>query len=392
MTDRATSPLPEAFPPAQTPNRVLGILLNVLILLALLYVFLYSIALFGAAFKLVGKEFSERLIASTTNPVIGLMIGLLATSLIQSSSSSTSIVVGMVAGGALTVQGAIPIIMGANMGTTVTNTIVAMGSINRRTEFQRAFAGATMHDFFNLMSIAILFPIEQATHYLERSATWISLLLVGAEGTKYPNPVKAAVKPLVKKTQHFLTDDLGLADGGATVVMMILALIGIFFALTFLTKVLKRLVLDKAEGSFTDKLNSSGLAAMLMGLLITVGVQSSSITTSLLVPLIGAGIVPLESAFAATLGANIGTTVTALLASMTGSPQAVTVAVVHLLFNISGILIIYPLGAIRRIPIRLAQGLARRTAERRAYALLYMLGVFFVMPLVFVMIDKLLRA
>ena len=134
------------------------------------------------------------------------------------------------------------------------------------------------------------------------------------------------------------------------------------------------------------------MAAMLMGLLITVAVQSSSITTSLLVPLIGAGIVPLESAFAATMGANIGTTITALLASLTGTPQAVTVALVHLLFNISGILIIYPVKAIRHIPIRLAQGLARRTAEKKYYAFLYMIGVFFIMPLVFVLIDKAIRA
>ncbi len=392
MTDRAMSRPPETKPSDPTPRRVLGFLLNLVILAALLYIFLCSIGLFGAAFKLVGKEFSKHLIATTTNPVVGLMIGLLATSLIQSSSSTTSIIVGMVAGGALTVQGAIPIIMGANMGTTVTNTLVAMTSMSRRTEFQRAFAGATMHDFFNLMSIAIFFPIEQATHYLENSATWLSLQLVGAEGTKYPNPVKAAVKPLVSKVQHTLTDNMGLADGVATTIMVVVALIGIFFALTFLTKFLKTVVLDKAEGSFTRKINSSGMAAMMMGLLITVGVQSSSITTSLLVPLIGAGIVPLESAFAATLGANIGTTVTALLASMTGSPQAVTVALVHLLFNVSGILLIYPIAAVRRIPIRLAQGLARKTSEKRAYALVYMVGVFFIMPLVFVMLDRMLRS
>lgn len=391
MTDRATLEPPHR-EPAPAPNRTLGILANLVVLAALLYIFLFAIALFGAAFKLVGKEFSQQLIATTSHPVVGLMIGLLATSLIQSSSSSTSIVVGMVAGGALTVQGAIPIIMGANMGTTVTNTLVAMGSINRRAEFQRAFAGATMHDFFNLMAICLIFPLEQATHYLEKSATWLTMVLVGAEGTKYPNPIKAIVKPVVKQTEHLLMDNIGLAKGAAAIVMIVLALAGIFFALTFLTKVLKRLVLEKAEGSFTKKLNNAGIVAMLMGLLITVGVQSSSITTSLMVPLIGAGIVPLEAAFAATLGANIGTTVTALLASMTGSPQAVTVALVHLMFNVSGILIIYPFGPIRRIPIRLAKGLAARTAERRIYALLYMVGVFFVLPLVFVMIDKLLSA
>jgi solute carrier family 34 (sodium-dependent phosphate cotransporter) len=374
-----------------TSSGVQRIILNILVLLALLYIFLLSIALFGAAFKMAGKGFSEQLIATTTNPVIGLMIGLLATSLIQSSSSTTSIVVGMVAGGVLTVNGAIPIIMGANMGTTVTNTLVAMTSMNRRTEFQRAFAGATMHDFFNLMSIAILFPVEQATHYLEKSATWLSTLLVGADGTKFPNPVKAIVKPAVNQVKHLL-QGLELGDGITVVIMVVLALIGIFFALTYLTKVLKVLVLDKAEGSFTKNLRKSGMAAMLVGLLVTVGVQSSSITTSLLVPLIGAGIVPIESAFAATLGANIGTTVTALLASMTGTPGAVTVALVHLLFNISGIIIIYPIAAIRRIPIRLATALAAATAEKKYYAILYMVGVFFLMPLLFVLIDKLLKA
>jgi sodium-dependent phosphate cotransporter len=130
---------------------------------------------------------------------------------------------------------------------------------------------------------------------------------------------------------------------------------------------------------------------MAMGAVITIAVQSSSITTSLLVPLVGAGIVPLETAFSATLGANIGTTVTALLASMTGTPQAVTVALVHLLFNISGIVIIYPLKQVRYSPLRVAKALAAKTMERRIYALFYMVGVFFILPLLFVLIDKLIR-
>jgi sodium-dependent phosphate cotransporter len=384
MTDQPLSRHPETSP----TSGVLHVLLKILLLAALLYIFLFSIALFGAAFKLVGKEFSKHLIATTTNPVIGLMIGLLATSLIQSSSSTTSIVVGMVAGGALTVQGAIPIIMGANMGTTVTNTLVAMTSLNRRTEFQRAFAGATMHDFFNLMTIAMLFPLEQSTHYLQRTATWLSTHLVGAEGSQFPNPVKAIVKPVVSLVQGQLTGGFELGKGMASTIMIILALAGIFFALTFLTKLLKSLVLAKAEGGFTNSLRKSGPAAMLVGLAVTVAVQSSSITTSLMIPLIGAGIVPLEAAFAATLGANVGTTVTALLASLTGTPGAVTVALVHLLFNLSGILIIYPIKFLRRIPINLARGLAARTAEKKYFAFVYMVGVFFLMPLVFVLVDK----
>jgi len=290
------------------------------------------------------------------------------------------------------VQGAIPIIMGANMGTTVTNTLVAMTTLNRRAEFQRAFAGATIHDFFNLMAILILFPVEQATHFLQKSATWLSTQLVGTQGSQFPNPVKSAVKPAVKFVQHHLTDDFGLASGITSVIMMVIALAGIFFALTFLTKLLKSLVLAKAESGFTSNLQKSGPAAMLVGLMVTVGVQSSSITTSLMVPLIGAGIVPLEAAFAATLGANVGTTVTALLASLTGAQDAVTVALVHLLFNLSGILIIYPFKPLRRIPLALARGLAARTAEKKYYALVYMIGVFFLMPLAFVLIDKLINS
>jgi sodium-dependent phosphate cotransporter len=392
MVDLAKPPPPAPPPPAPPLSaRFLSLMLNILILICLLYIFLFSIALFGAAFKLVGKGFSQQLIATTTNPVVGLMIGLLATSLIQSSSSTTSIVVGMVSGGALTVSGAIPIIMGANMGTTVTNTLVAMTSMSRRTEFQRAFAGATMHDFFNLMAIVLLFPLEQATHFLEKSATWLSVQLVGAEGTKFPNPIKAVTKPVVHEVQDLFTDNLALGKGLAVTIMIVVALAGIFFALTFLTKVLKRLVLTKAENSVTKSIASGGLAAMAMGLMITVAVQSSSITTSLMVPLIGAGILPIHTAFGATLGANIGTTITALLASLTGTPQAVTVALVHLLFNISGILIIYPIKAIRNIPIRLAQGLAHKTAEKKYYAFIYMIGVFFLMPLVFVLIEKALH-
>ncbi|MGD9549194.1 MAG: Na/Pi symporter [Candidatus Krumholzibacteriia bacterium] len=387
MTDPAVHPAP----PAGSLHPALRFLINLIALLALLYIFLAAIALFGAAFKLVGKDFSKHLIATTSDPVIGLMIGLLATSLIQSSSSTTSIVVGMVSGGALTVQNAIPIIMGANMGTTVTNTLVAMTSMNRRAEFQRAFAGATMHDFFNLLAIAILFPLEMATGYLRKSATWFSEHLVGTEGSQFPNPVKDAVKPAVDGLQDLLTGSLGLGTGMASLLMVIVALLGIFFALTFLTKLLKRLVLSRAEGAFTQTLRRNAAAAMIMGLLVTVSVQSSSITTSLLVPLIGAGIVPIEAAFAATLGANVGTTVTALLASLTGTPAAVTVALVHLLFNLSGIAIIYPLPQLRRVPIRLATGLAQKTARKRIFAVYYMVGVFFLMPLVFVLIDKLIR-
>ena len=363
-------------------------ILRSLALLVLLYFFLFAIALMGAAFKTFGSSFSEALITGTTNPVIGLMIGLLATSLIQSSSGTTSIVVGLVAANALTVSGAIPIIMGANMGTTVTNTIVAMGSMGRRTEFLRAFAGATMHDFFNLLTIVILFPLEQTTHYLERTASWLSSHLIGAEGVEFHSPVKAITKPVAKAVKHLLIDDWTLGDVTAGIIMLVFALVLLFFALAMLTKLMRRVVISRAKGAFGRRLQQHGLLAMLLGMVVTVTVQSSSITTSLLIPLIGAGLIPLEAAFPVTLGANVGTTVTALLASMTGNVAAVTVALVHLLFNISGIAIFYPVRRIRLIPVRLAQGLATRTADNKMFAIYYMLGIFFALPLAFVFISR----
>jgi solute carrier family 34 (sodium-dependent phosphate cotransporter) len=371
--------------PVATALRVVG-------LLALLYIFLFAIALMGSAFKTFGKEFSEALISTTTNPVIGLMIGLLATSLIQSSSGTTSIVVGLVAADALTVSGAIPIIMGANMGTTVTNTIVAMGSMGRRAEFRRAFAGATMHDFFNLITIALLFPLEQATHYLEKTARWISGHLVGTGGVEFHSPVKAIVKPAAKAVKHLLVDNWEMGSILAGVLMLVISLIALFFALTMLTRLMRRVVMARAETAFGKYLNRSGLLGMLLGMTVTVLVQSSSITTSLMVPMIGAGIVPLHAALAVTMGANVGTTVTALLASMTGNAAAVTVAVVHLLFNISGILVIYPYKPLRMVPIRLARRLALMTSRNRWYALYYMLGIFFALPLIFVMISRAFNA
>jgi solute carrier family 34 (sodium-dependent phosphate cotransporter) len=372
------------------PSRAqaVAILLRVLQVALLLYGFLFAISLLGGAFKLFGKGFSQALITGTSNPVVGLMIGLLATSIIQSSSSTSSIVVGLVAAGALTVEGAVPIIMGANMGTTVTNTLVAMASLNRRAEFIRAFAGATMHDFFNLLAILILFPVEMAFHPLEKAATWLSGVMIGGGGVEFQSPVKIIVSPVVDLVQHGLLETAGLGKWVAGGIELGLALILIFISLSNLTRVLKSVVVHRAEGSFAKFVRRGGMGAMVVGLLVTVSVQSSSITTSLLIPLIGAGVVPLEGAFVVTMGANVGTTVTALLASLTGDQAAVTIALVHFLFNVTGIAIIYPLKPLRRLPVAMARGLARRTADNKLFALYYMVGMFFVLPLLFVALDR----
>jgi len=131
------------------------------------------------------------------------------------------------------------------------------------------------------------------------------------------------------------------------------------------------------------------VVAILIGAIITISVQSSSITTSVLVPLAASGVLTLENIYPVTLGANVGTTVTALLASLaTGSPAAVTVALVHTLFNISGILAFYPLSRLRELPIKMANKLSDIAAERRSLALIYALTMFVVIPLLGVLVLR----
>jgi len=142
------------------PSSRYSLLEKLLLFSFFLYLFFISIELMEAAFKGFGRGFAERLIATTSNPFAGLFVGLLATSIMQSSSLTTSMLVSMVAAGIMTVQNAIPIVMGANIGTTVTNAIVAMTYITRRQEFGRAFAAAIVHDFFNILTVLITMPLH----------------------------------------------------------------------------------------------------------------------------------------------------------------------------------------------------------------------------------------
>ncbi|MFQ5866337.1 MAG: Na/Pi symporter, partial [bacterium] len=156
----------KAFAITPSDSERIKVISRVILLFVLLYLFILSIKMMGTAFKLFGKDFAEQLIATTSNPYVGLLIGILTTSVIQSSSTTTSLVVGLVGAGALTISNAIPIIMGSNIGTSITNTIVSMGHVSRSNEFRRAFAGSTVHDFFNLITVVILFPLQLMTNFL----------------------------------------------------------------------------------------------------------------------------------------------------------------------------------------------------------------------------------
>ncbi|MDP7080033.1 MAG: Na/Pi symporter [Candidatus Undinarchaeales archaeon] len=337
-------------------------------LLLALYAFILSISAIGAVFKAVGADYSEQIIASTTDPLAAFFVGVVATALIQSSSATTSLVVLMVDGGLLTLSCAIPIIMGANMGTSITNTIVSLGHVSSRRDFEKAFSAATVHDFFNILAAAVLLPIEIMYHPIESSARVLAGTFASMGGLKLVSPLDYIIKPVIAVLKHNLPLWL----------ILVLAMVTLFLALKAIVNCMRSLVMDRMQLLLDRFLFRTAFISFILGVVVTAAVQSSSITTSLVIPLAGAGLVTLEMIFPYTLGANIGTTITAFLAALvTKNELAVTAASAHLLFNIFGIVIWYPL---RQVPIGLARRLAEVVSEQRKLALAYMIFAFYIVP------------
>jgi solute carrier family 34 (sodium-dependent phosphate cotransporter) len=350
-------------------------------ILGLLYLFLLSIELIGMGFKLFGKEFANTLMETTSSPYVGLFIGILVTSLVQSSSTVTSIVVGMVAGGTLTIPGAIPIVMGANIGTSVTNIIVSMGSISRRGEFKNAFSAAVVHDFFNVLCVLILFPLQISFNVLGVLSKKMADIFVGSQGLTFKSPLKLIVNPLAEWLVELLNKN--------PILIVILALVFLFIALRYIVLVLKSVFINKAENFFDKVIFKSTFTAFLFGLILTVLVQSSSITTSLIVPIVGSGILTLYQVFPYTVGANIGTTITALLASLvTGKTEALIVAFTHFFFNITGAILVLSIPFLRNIPLWGARKFSEIVFNNRYISILFLLVFFFIIPLLVIFLAN----
>ncbi|XP_060589268.1 sodium-dependent phosphate transport protein 2B-like isoform X2 [Ruditapes philippinarum] len=425
-------------------------------LLGLLYMFICSLDFLGNAFKLIGGRaassvFSESEVLS--NPVAGLMIGILATVLFQSSSTTTSIIVSMVAAKLVPIRNAIPMVMGSNIGTSVTNTLVSIGQIGNQNEFRRAFAGATVHDMFNWLTVIILLPLESLTGYLYHLSemTKNSMNLESSTGgdqeflktltEPFTTLIIQVDKKIIEQIAHGIPEAMnksiikhccvkedvevtkwntsthwnysytdsesvclekckylfeGVADswGDTTVgiVLLVVALVILCACLILIVKTLNSMLKGKisyilkkfVNGDFPGKLAYfTGYLAILIGTGLTILVQSSSIFTSALTPLVGIGVISVERMYPLTLGANIGTTTTSVLAALAQSaediPLALQISLVHLYFNISGILLYFPIPYLR-FPIGMAKALGNVTAHYRWFPILYLIFGFFLLP------------
>jgi len=363
---------------ANGPNRGKIILRNTAYIIAALLSFLFALDLMISSLQHLGKTAAETIILATSNPFAGLFIGLLVTAIIQSSSTTTSMTVALVASGSITLEGAVPIIMGANVGTTITSTIVSLGFITKKKEFRRAVAAGTYHDFFNILTVIILFPLEYYYGFLSKSAQFIATTFfnepMGIVKTDFS--ILSVFNPVV----HFLVNSI---DQGFILVILSFALL--FGSILFFRKVLSDLL---GFGTREQFFFQSPLKAFGWGLVTTAAIRSSTVTTSLVVPLVAKKVVKLKAAIPFILGANVGTTITAFIAAMFNSNAAISIAIAHFLFNFIGVLIFFPIPYVKEIPINLANGLGRLTLKYRLAGFLYLLLTFFFIPFSLIYLNK----
>ena len=332
----------------------------------------------------IGKNVGETILLATSNPFTGLFIGLLITAMLQSSSTTTSLVVALVASGSITLQNAIPIIMGANVGTTITSTIVSLGFINKKKEFRRAVSAGTYHYFFNILTVIILFPLEYYYSFLSSISVWIANLFFTPSVQPTENNVAHfwfGFSPII----NFLINNIR-----SPFFLAVLGLILLFASILIFRRLISNLLKAKSPEVFSRFFFKNHFKSFSWGLLTTAAIRSSTITTSVVVPIVAKKIVTLKQAAPFIMGANIGTTITAFIAALLNSNTsgAISIAIAHFLFNLIGVLIFFPIPVLRRLPLELASGMGKLTLKYRLAGFVFLLTTFFFLPFSLIYLNQ----
>lgn len=275
-----------------TPEEVMQLIQSLIWLLAGVGVFIVGMNFMGDALeKSAGSGIKKMLEKISNNRFSGVGIGTGVTAIIQSSSATSVMVIGLVNAGVMTLMQATPIIMGANIGTTITGVLVALkNDYFNMIMYLLAFAGVMMG-----------FVKKEKVKILGSLFCGLGLIFVGLE---VMSSEQAFGNPLV-------------------------------------------------EDMFTNifqKINFP-LLLILVGVLFTALIQSSSASTGVVITMVGANVLPLDLALFIVLGANIGTCVTALLASVGANANSKRVALIHFTFNVIGTILFTIIIWIFREPI-----------------------------------------
>ena len=248
-------------------------------LLGGLALFLYGMKLMGEGLEKAAGDRLKRLLESLTrNPLMGLLVGVVFTMIIQSSSATTVMVVGFVNAGLLDLMQATGVILGANIGTTVTAWIVA------------GFQATAFMPLVLLIGVAmIMFLKKLKLQRIGQVVAGFGMLFVGM------GMMSDAMKPLA----------------------------------------------ESAEFARLMTAFSNPIMALLVGVAVTAIIQSSSASVGILEMLAIQGLVPLETSLYIIMGTNIGTCVTAMLSAVGATRTAKRAALIHLMFNVLGTLVVF---------------------------------------------------
>jgi sodium-dependent phosphate cotransporter len=377
-----------------------------LLLMLVLGIFFFICSLEGvkSGFKLIFAEWQKNIIGmieANTAAITGLALGILGTALVQSSSAVVAATMvsmsGMVASG-LPLEPAIrfgvPMVLGANIGTTVTNTIVSFGVRRGMSleEFKDTIPGVIVDDVYEALTISIFFIIEMTTGLI--SKTVLGLGRFFTEALKLEEVFAAFDKtiidiivkePIVKPISKILTGFLGDRIGG--VLLFVLWFGVIIFSMGLITKGLERLIEmeweDRVKAAFQSRLRGFST-----GFLITWLVGSSSIGTSLVIPFLATKVVDLEKAYPYLCGCNMATTVdlSQIYGYIAGGIVGLMLGSAHVLLNIMA-LTIWLVSPLRFVPVLISEKLGRliTTNKNASFSLLiWVIVVFFVVPLIII--------
>ena len=217
---------------------------------------------------------------------------------------------------------------------------------------------------------------------LEKLSIGLGTIMFGSISSNevFKSPIKTAIKWGAKHLESLSFDNNGF--------YIFMSVLLTFMMLYSIVTLLRSMVLDNIKQYFDRYIFKTAFRAILFGIALTIMVQSSSITTSTIVPLAGAGVVTLRQLYPFTLGANIGTTVTALLASLTLNVTAMVAAFAHLFFNIFGIVLIFLNPLLKEIPIKLAELMSDLSLKNKFIPIIYLIIFFFVLPFLIILIGR----
>ena len=344
-------------------------------ILIFIYAFLLSLEIMSRGFGLLAGTYLRQFFGSISNPFASLCIGILVTAVIQSSSAVTSILVALVAAGTLSLQEAIPFVLGSNIGTTFTASLVSLTHISTKKEFRKGFATGLIHNIFNVFGCLLFFPLEYYFGFLSKASMWCTKASATFFGSVTGSPgyfVSTFVSPIAKS----LVD-----EGNSVVFWCIIALFMLFSCILLFRTFLKIIIIGDLERNIDQRLFGSPFGSLLFGAGITAFIHSSTVTTSLCVPLAATNKVSIRKLFPFIIGANVGTTITALMAALSRNEAAIALAFSHLLFNTFTAIIVFPTPPLKIVFVKMARAIAQAFSSNRLLAVLYLVGFFFLLPL-----------